>query len=119
MRVRSIVNGVATDASNEVTAVVGGARSNTCRAAPAAPALSASIRGGVVTLTWNAGTAIGSYRLDAGSAPGLANIPTTTLPATLTTLAAAAAPGTYYIRLTAINGCGTSPVSNEVTVTVR
>ena len=120
VRVRSIVNGVATDASNEVTAVVGGARPTTCDAAPSAPSLNASAAGRLVNLLWTAPPAgVTNYRLDVGSAAGQANILNAVFPGTMTTLVASAPPGTYFLRLIAVNGCGASAASNEVMLTVR
>jgi hypothetical protein len=120
VRVRSIVNGVPSETSNEVSAVVGGARPTTCDAAPAAPSLGASAAGAIVTLTWTTPTSsVNAYRLDVGSAAGQSNILTAALPGTMTTLVASAPPGTYFLRLTATNSCGASAASNEVALTVR
>ena len=120
VRVRSVVNGVATDASNEVSAVVGGARPTTCDVAPAAPSLTASASGAIVNLGWTTpAPSAATYRLDVGSAAGQSNILSAVFPGTMTTLVASAPPGTYFLRLTAVNGCGASAASNEVALTVR
>lgn len=99
--------------SNEVTLTVAGA------SAPGAPTLSASASGRTVNVSWtpgSGGTPTG-YTLSAAVTPGGA--PVATVPLGGTSVAFANVPsGTYYLRLTASNGAGTSPASNQVTVTV-
>jgi hypothetical protein len=103
-----------------VTALVGGARPTTCDVAPGAPSLTASATGAIVNLNWSASApSVATYRLDVGSAAGQSNILNAVFPGTMTTLVAAAPPGTYFLRMTALNGCGASATSNEVTLTVR
>ncbi len=87
---------------------------------PGAPGtLSASVSGGVVTLTWGAGTGNAtSYVIEAGTAAGLTNIgalPTGNLD---TTWSVPAPAGTYVVRVRAANAFGLSPATNEVTVVV-
>lgn len=87
---------------------------------PSAPGpLSASVSGGVVTLSWGAaaGNAT-SYVVEAGTAAGLTNIgalPTGNLD---TTWSAPAPAGTYFVRVRAANAFGLSASTNEVTVVV-
>jgi hypothetical protein len=87
---------------------------------PAAPGpLTASVTGGVVTLSWGAaaGNAT-SYVIEAGTAAGLTNVgalPTGHLDTTWSTPAPA---GTYFVRVRAANAYGLSPATNEVTVVV-
>ena len=80
----------------------------------------ASSSGGNVTITWSApitGGAPTSYVLEAGSAPGLANL--ATVPLSGTSFSAAAVPaGTYYIRVRALNSIGTGPASADVQLVV-
>ncbi|MEZ5419889.1 MAG: hypothetical protein R2708_21445 [Vicinamibacterales bacterium] len=92
--------------------------------APAAPpgvpgALSGSTSGGVVSLSWGAAAGNATtYVVEAGTAPGLANLvvfPTGNLD---TTLATRAPSGTYYVRVRAANAFGVSPPTNEIVVVV-
>lgn len=76
--------------------------------------------GGTLTFTWAApsiGTSPFSYRLEAGSAPGLSNL--ATVPVGTTSFSAAGVPaGLYYVRVRAIGAGGTGPASNELVVQV-
>lgn len=88
-------------------------------AAPGAPeGLDTRIENGTLSLAWTRAT-IGappaSYVLEAGSAPGLANIGTLPLSATSFTVPGVP-PGVYYLRVRAVNGAGVSAPSPEVTV---
>lgn len=105
-------------ASNDATFRVGPAA---CTAAPAAPiGLQAEAVGGVVSLTWVAGTG-GSpptgYQIEAGLTPGGVLV-RLDWGSTVTQYSASAPPGTYFVRVRAINGCGTSVPSADVTVTI-
>jgi hypothetical protein len=89
-------------------------------AAPNAPGpLSASVAGGVVTLSWGAASGNATtYVIEAGTASGIANIgtlPTGVLDTTFTTPAPS---GTYFIRVRAANASGLGPATNEVVVVV-
>jgi hypothetical protein len=83
----------------------------------------ASVSGSTVTFSWTPPAATGnnaatSYVIEAGSAPGLANL--ATLPVTGTSRSVPGVPpGTYFVRIRARNSAGDSSASNEVTVTVR
>jgi hypothetical protein len=106
-------------ASNEVTFAVPQA----CGSTPSAPAgLQSTVSGLLVTLSWAApaggGTPTG-YVIEAGTAPGLANIAVVNTGSTATTFAANAVPGTYFVRVRAASGCGSSPASTEVGIVVR
>ena len=99
--------------SNEVSLTVAGA------SAPGAPSLSASAAGNTVNVSWSPGSggAPASYTLSASVTPGGA--PIVSMPLGGTSASFPGVPsGTYYLRLTATNAGGTSPASNQVTVTV-
>jgi predicted phage tail protein len=111
VRVRSANAVGVSGPSNEITVRGAGA--------PSQPtALSASNSASAVTLRWTApsGAAPTGYILEAGSAPGLANLAVVQLGAQTTYVAAAPPPGTYYVRVRAVNARGTSAPSNEITV---
>ena len=92
-------------------------------AAPAAPTnLTVSVVGTTANFTWvpgSGGGAVANYLLVAGTTPGF-GIPTASV--TLTGAPGASIPGvppgTYYVRVLAVNAGGTSGPSNEVTVVV-
>lgn len=106
--------------SNEAVLVVG------CSAPPSSPTALAitTNHGGVVALAWTApaglpGNAPRTYFLEAGTAPGAANLLTRDLGGTATTFSAGGVgSGTYYVRVRARNLCGTSSPSNEVSLMV-
>jgi hypothetical protein len=89
---------------------------------PRAPlSLAASVSNNSVTLQWAAnplGLAAESFQVHAGTSPGLSNVAIITLPASVTALSATAPPGTYFVRVIAVNRFGVSGPSNEVIVRV-
>lgn len=89
-------------------------------AVPTAPGtLSHSVANRVVSLAWGAAGSAASYRLEAGSASGAANILNANVGATLS-LGGPVPPGTYYVRVRGVSSCGqTGPASNQVTVVVQ
>ena len=93
-----------------------------CSVPPGAPAglRAASAAVGTVTLNWSAATGpVSTYLIEVGSRAGQADLRTVDLGSTSTTLSASDVPrGTYFVRVRARNGCGTSAPSNEITVTV-
>lgn len=92
-----------------------------CTVPGAAGALSAQVSGPRVTLSWQApatGGAAGGYVVEAGSAPGLANLAVLPLPGGATSFAIDAPNGRYHVRVRATNTCGPGPASNEVIVDV-
>jgi len=104
-------------ASNEVVVVVS---SGGC-VVPGAPTgvTITENAGGIVALSWTAASGSPtSYVLEAGSAPGQANLANADVGATTSFRATGVVAGTYYVRVRARNGCGTGPVSIEVTVSV-
>jgi hypothetical protein len=64
------------------------------------------------------GPVIGGYQLQAGTAPGLADVATVPIPAGARTLSVTApSAATYFVRLVALNAAGASLPSNEAIVT--
>ncbi|MGH9176087.1 MAG: fibronectin type III domain-containing protein, partial [Vicinamibacterales bacterium] len=102
-------------ASNEVIVTLG-----TPVVLPGPPAnLTVTRSGSAVTLAWSPPTSGGSaasYVLAAGTAPGLSDI--VVVPLTSTTVSANAPPGSYFVRVHAVNAAGQGPPSNEVRVDV-
>jgi Fibronectin type III domain len=88
--------------------------------APGAPGnLSNTVNGTTVVLTWNAAAAgtVTGYLVEASVVPGGANV--ATLPVAGTSLTVPnVPPGTYFVRVRALNGAAQSAPSNEVTVSV-
>jgi hypothetical protein len=110
VRVRATNAAGASAASPDIVVTVGAA----C-ALPAIPSgLAAAVAGSAVSLQWS-GT--GPFRLEAGTAPGASNVFAGEI-GVATTLAAAVAPGAYFARVHARNGCGLSLASNEVLLSV-
>jgi predicted phage tail protein len=119
-RVRAINADGQSGPSNEVVIVVP-AGGGGCTSPPDAPqSLSGTVSGSLVTLGWSpsvGGCAPTQYAVHAGLQTGLTNIGV--LDAGLqTTLAANAPPGTYFVRVVAVNAFGPSAPSNEASVTV-
>lgn len=110
LRVYARGPGGTSPASNEVVASV------PCPI-PAAPVLSGSRAGNVISLSWTAPPGATGYRLRAGTAPGQSNLFNGAIGAT-NVLAAAVADGVYFIRVSASSTCGESTASNEVPITV-
>ena len=93
-----------------------------CTAAPNAPeGLSYTLAGNVVTLRWlnpSSGNLPSRFIISAGSTPGVANLLVQNTGTNTTSFAAAAGPGTYYVRVQGQNNCGTGAFSNEITVVI-
>ncbi len=81
--------------------------------------LSSIVSGQLVQLSWSSPTSGGQsgYIIEAGSASGLADIVTATLPDS-PGLAVAVPAGNYFVRVRASSACGTSAPSNETLVSV-
>src|SRR6185295_9999648 len=118
VRVRSAnANGLSAP-SNETIVVVGGASG--CVAAPIPPSVLASaVDGSTVHLAWTPSALATSYIVAAGTVPGASDV---TVTDTGTNVPAATAAnvgaGTYFVRVSARNACGTSSPSNEVAIVV-
>ncbi len=92
---------------------------------PSAPTgLRSQVNGTSVTVSWDAVTndvtardAATSYVLRAGTGPGLSNLFNASV-GNSTSASGTVPPGTYYWRVFALNGWGTSPSSSEATFTV-
>jgi hypothetical protein len=113
VRVRARSGGALGGASNEVVVNVAGACST-----PSTPVgLTHTVNGSAVQLSWQGAAGATSYLLEAGSDSGSSNLVASDI-GNVTTLGAAAAPGTYYVRVRAVNACGSSPPSNEAIVVV-
>jgi hypothetical protein len=93
-----------------------------CNNAPAAPSgLGHDKKGDLVMLNWTAATGtepVSTYIVEAGNSPGGNNVGVFVVPGSATRFERQAPPGTYYTRVLARNGCGTSAPSNEVVVTI-
>ena len=115
LSVRTAVIGIQSFRSNEVRIAVG-----LCDSVPAAPtALTSSVNGTSVTLTWTAPAGpVSSYVIEAGSASGMADILTNDLGSVATSMTATGAAGTDYVRVRAKNGCGAGPASAETIVRI-
>jgi hypothetical protein len=103
-------------ASNEVSFTLG-------IDVPGAPRhLAASVApGGLVMLTWSAsalGGAATSYLIEAGSGAGLSDLATLSTGNASASFNASAPPGTYFVRVRAVNGGGASEASEEIVVVV-
>jgi predicted phage tail protein len=118
VRVRAIAVDGESLPSNEVVVAVGGAAA--CATAPNAPVnVAAALSGTTVNLTWESGggCAATNYVVQAGSAPGSANLAVVNA-GNVTSFTATAPPGLYYLRVIAQNAFGSSGASNQVTLTV-
>ena len=89
--------------------------------APGTPtALAATVSGSTVSITWSPPTTGGpatSYQLLAGTVPGVSNLGAVPL-ATPGVTVPNVPPGTYYVRVVAVNAGGSSPPTAETAVAV-
>ncbi|MEZ5284721.1 MAG: Ig-like domain-containing protein [Vicinamibacterales bacterium] len=77
--------------------------------------------GRLVTLTWDApatGAPVTGYMVEAGSASGLGNLAVLSTGSTATSFSTVAPPGTYFVRVYALNSAGAGVASNEVVIVV-
>ena len=104
----------------EVRTVVANFRQSSAAPVGAPSNLAASVADASVSLTWDpplVGSPTG-YRIEIGSAAGLADIGSVTTGTTTRFTAAGVTGGEYWARVRAIDGHGASDPSNEVVVTV-
>ena len=115
LRVRAVNATGASAPSNDVMLVVGGAVSP-----PRAPReVGATAAGSTVSLTWSApGGTVSGYVIEAGSAPGLSNLAVLPIGPVTTISFPGIPPGTYYVRIRALNSQGPSVVSEEMVIVV-
>ena len=98
-----------------------GGRQFDCTAPPQAPANLAYAKDGeMVRGTWTAptGESPTNYVIEVGAQPGTRDQGIYVVPASQTSFGDKTPPGTYYARVYARNACGTSPASNEVSISV-
>ena len=91
----------------------------TCAAPPPAPTrLAAGLAGNRVTLSWTtpASADVTGFLIEAGSAPGLANL--ARLPVFAMPVEVDAPAGTYFVRVRAANDCGAGAASDEIRISV-
>jgi Metallo-peptidase family M12B Reprolysin-like/Bacterial Ig domain len=108
----------------DLTNAVGRAVQVTVTASPAAPdpptSLSASVTGSTLTLTWTpatTGSTPSTFDVHVGNAPGATTLPVQSTAGTSLSVPITVA-GTYFARVKAVNGYGTSAASPEVSVSV-
>ncbi|MCC7126516.1 MAG: PQQ-binding-like beta-propeller repeat protein [Acidobacteria bacterium] len=88
--------------------------------APGSPTLDApTVSGNSVTLSWTVpDDVVTGYRVEAGSAPGLADLAVLPVSSGNSVTIPQVPAGRYYVRLRALNHTGAGAVSNEVQVVV-
>jgi len=89
-------------------------------ALPAPPSFATSVSGSTVTLAWQPGAGGGhvlSYQLEAGSAPGAADLMVTETRGT-GLVVPGVSPGRYYVRVRGLNSSGAGEASSEISVRV-
>jgi hypothetical protein len=111
VRVRSANAAGYSAPSNEISVRVG------CVAAPLAPiGVVAQASGNTVSIGWQPAAGATGYVLEAGSGPGAADL--AVVPLGAAGLVATAPEGTYFLRVRALNACGSSTPSGEVVLNV-
>ena len=119
VRVRAANAAGISAASNEASFTSPSTTPEPCTA-PSAPAtLAASASGNVVTMTWSAASGSPtSYRIEIGTSSGASNVSAADTGNTATSVATTLTTGTYFIRVKAVNACGTSSASPQTSVTI-
>jgi len=111
VRVRTLNAAGVSAPSNEISVRVG------CVAAPAPPlGVVAQASGNTVSIGWQPAAGATGYVLEAGSGPGAADL--ATVPLGVASLVASAPDGTYFVRVRALNACGSSAPSGEAVLTI-
>lgn len=117
VRLRALTSAGMSAPSNEVQFAIGQV------VPPLAPlALLATVQGTNVTLRWTEnpqGPPITGYQVRAGRTSGASDVGVVPLPGTARSLVAAAPPGTYYVRVVAVNAAGVGAGSNEAVVVAQ
>ncbi len=111
VRVRSVHASGTSAPTPDIAVTVGGAG---CTSPPQPPLdFDYQFDSGVLRLSWiaGAGPAPTGYILQAGTAPGLANITTQQLGPVPEIVVPGVPPGVYWVRVLAVNGCGISAPS--------
>jgi glucose/arabinose dehydrogenase len=86
---------------------------------PAAPGgLASVVNGATVRLSWNRAVGAQAYRLEAGTASGLADLVNADM-GDVTSFQGLVPPGTYFVRVRGVNALGVSAPSGQVTVVVN
>jgi glucose/arabinose dehydrogenase len=116
VRVRALIGATASAESNEVIIAIGAAP---CIGPPSPPVgLTSTLSGRLVSLSWMASGTITSTVLEAGYTPGGSDAAVVVLAPSARVFSSNAPPSTYYVRVRAVNACGSSAVSNELVITV-
>lgn len=114
LRVRALTAAGASGPSNEVVATVSSTAA--CTTAPPTPTgYAGQVNGLFVALSWNASPAATSYVVEAGTASGAANLGAVAVGA-VTSVQNTVGAGTYFTRVRAVNACGVSAPSADVSV---
>jgi hypothetical protein len=114
VRVRAVTVAGPGPPSNEIVVATG------TLAPPLAPAgLLATVQGTHVTLQWShgpLGNIATAFEVRAGTAAGVTNVGVINLAGSARAFSVAAPPGTYFLRIVALNPAGASPPSSDVVV---
>jgi glucose/arabinose dehydrogenase len=117
VRVRTLGAGGVSVPSNETMIDV-----RPCVQPPPVPAsFGSTVSGRLVTLSWSVpGTADGPtlFQIGAGSASGLVDLAILSVDGASRTLAVAAPPGQYFVRMRGVNACGPGAPSAEIEIVV-
>lgn len=121
VRVLGVNSDGSSEVSNELIVPIPGSGGG-CSSPPNVPTnLNSKVSGNLITLAWApavSGCPATDYIVQAGSQPGLNDVAIVNVGAA-TTLSASAPPGTYYVRVVAVNAFGTARgASNETALSI-